>query len=250
MKPVMNVTLAEAVIAEVLKAITSGEFKPGQKLPSERELMTRFAVSRPIIREALRGLAMLNAIEVRAGRGAVVRDLRKEPVINPALLGLALDAGEELRQLHELRCILEVPAAGLAAERASEEDLKALEDTLQGLRESFQREESFPAREFHLGIARASGNPLLLQVLRPVLELLDQHLKRRPGPLFSTPDEEYQIHKELLDVIKQRNPATAMEAMRRHIEMSYQRWLPEALPKLAAQAGQLAVNAATGGNRQ
>lgn len=217
-------TLTEAIIQEVLSQIRDGSLSPGDRLPSETQLMGQLGVSRPVLREALRSLATMNVISIRPGHGAVVHEIRDIGVLNPDILSLVLERGNELRQLHEARMVLEVALAGMAAERAEPEDWKRMEDCLEQLRtvETYSQAD-IPAKDFHMAIAHASHNPLLAQQMPAIYDTFYEHLQRRGRPLF-TPDGEYEIHKELLDSLRKGDPETAREAMRQHLEVSYARW--------------------------
>ena len=227
LRAVKKVTLTDAIIREIISQIRAGALKPGDQLPAEHELTRRLNVSRPVLREALRSLATMNVIDIRPGQGAVVCDLNQSGMIHPDMLPLVLERGKELEQLHEARVVLEVAIAGLAAQRADEQDWARMEECLQLLKASKSEEETFfPARQFHLAVAQASHNPLLAQLMPSILDTLSEHLARRGKPLFSI-EGEYEVHKELYDVLRRRDPEAAREAMLAHLEMSYRRWFAE-----------------------
>ena len=227
MRTVQKVTLTEAIIQEILTQIREGSLKPGDRLPSENQLMRQLGVSRPALREALKSLATMDVISIRPGHGATVNEIRDIGVLNPDILTLVLERGNELQQLHEARMVLEVALAGMAAERAEPEDWKRMEECLERLRSDDAVSKSeFPARDFHMAIAHAGHNPLLAQQMPAIYDTFYKLLQRRGRPLFS-PEGEYEIHKELFDALKTRNPETAREAMRRHLEVSYARWFDE-----------------------
>lgn len=224
MRAVQKVTLAEAVIGEILEQVKAGVLVAGDRLPPEKELMKTLGVSRPVLREALRSLEMAGAIEIRPGLGAVVRDPRTDPMINPEVLSLVLQKGRELDQLHEVRLINEVAIAGLAAERATPEDLDRLETCVEALRQAKDLQATIePAHRFHLALAEAAHNPLLLQVIMPVLQLLQAHIQERGNPLFSLEDE-YLLHRDLLRAVQSGEPEPARAEMERHLNVSLRRW--------------------------
>lgn len=111
-RPVQMVNLTEAVTQEILDQVRNGVLQPGDRLPGEKTLMQQLGVSRPVLREALRSLAAMNVISIRPGYGAVVCDVQRVGMINADLLTLVLERGQELRQLHEARVVLEVALPG------------------------------------------------------------------------------------------------------------------------------------------
>ncbi|WP_072804011.1 FadR/GntR family transcriptional regulator [Rhodococcoides yunnanense] len=147
----MRMSAAEAVFADLRDAIVSGQLAIGSKLPAEAALATRHGVSRSVIREALRSCTALGLTETKTGRGTfVVRD---------RVTG-DLDIGNyDARELQEARPHVEIPSAGWAAERRTEEDLQILE----GLTDEMRLEDDHLAwvaldGQFHTAIARASKN--------------------------------------------------------------------------------------------
>ncbi|HET7558618.1 MAG TPA: FadR/GntR family transcriptional regulator [Limnochordia bacterium] len=224
MKAVQKVTLSQAIIAEILGQIKAGHLNPGDSLPPEKELVKELGVSRPVLREALRSLALANAIEIRPGHGAVVKDARTESMLNADVLGLTLQRGRELEQLHEARAVVEVAIAGLAAERATPEDFERLEACVERLKDATSRQEAVElAQAFHIAVARAAHNPMLEQMMMPITNLLAEFVRERGGPLFTIKDE-YLIHLEVLEALRGGDPKVSREAMRRHLEISLERW--------------------------
>ena len=151
---------AAAVVAHVRQLIDSGSLGPGARLPPERDLAREVGVSRPTVRAGLRTLAALGVVRSRRGSGTYIPD-------GPPTLGA--DALSFLAALHkftvddvyEARRILEVGAAGLAAERATPDQLATLADEVAGLFASLSERQVFLIHDinFHRSIAAASGNP-------------------------------------------------------------------------------------------
>lgn len=146
-----RMSAAEAVFADIRDAIVSGRIAVGDKLPAESALATRHGVSRSVIREALRSCTALGLTETKTGRGTfVVRD---------RVTG-DLDIGDyDARELMEARPHVEIPSAGWAAERRTDEDLQVLE----GLTDEMRSEDDHQAwvlldGQFHTAVARASKN--------------------------------------------------------------------------------------------
>lgn len=155
----------EHVVARIRRAIWLGELIPGERLPPEREMAEGFEVSRLTIREALRVLQGEGLITIRRGSGGGSTVTSKQMSATQRRSAL-IEARDQLREVHEIRLGIEPLAARLAAERASTEQIAALEHKQQALTDStdlasFRRADS----AFHLAIAAASGNTLLEQAV-------------------------------------------------------------------------------------
>ena len=165
---------AYQVLAEELRAqITSGRLRPGDRLPAEPQLCAQSGVSRSTVREALRLLASQNLIVTVRGvtGGSFVAEPSPARVADALSLGVGLlvSAGHlEPGQLFEVREAFEVPASGLAARRRTEDQLAALDRTL--LDPDTPDAETLVGayRDFHSGVAAATGNPLFELITRPL----------------------------------------------------------------------------------
>jgi GntR family transcriptional repressor for pyruvate dehydrogenase complex len=163
---------AAAVVAHVRQLIDRGALSPGARLPAERELARQIGVSRPTVRAGLRTLAALGVVRSRRGAGTYIPE-------GPATLGI--EAFSFFAALHkvtvddvfEARRILEVGAAGLAAERATPEQLATLADEVASLFASLNDRQVFLVHDinFHRGIAAASGNPIVASLVEMVAGL-------------------------------------------------------------------------------
>jgi GntR family transcriptional repressor for pyruvate dehydrogenase complex len=167
-EPIERQTVSEGIRDALLESIRSGELPPGSRLPSERSLCEEFGVARTSVREALQGLTSLGVITKRANR----------PYVAEQLPGTALGAGPRqadrkryLRELVEVRRVVEIPIARLAAQRASADDraqIRAIANRLTPEMSvtDFRR----AARAFHIALARACGNETLAELYAKVLE--------------------------------------------------------------------------------
>lgn len=208
--PVDRSSAGDAVRNSLREAIESGALGVGDKLPTEAELSRAYAVSRPVVRQALESLRVLGLVETRAGRGTVVL---ANQVKTPLLLGEC-----STLDLHEVRMYLEVPAARLCATRRSDEDVAELDRILEEHR-SVTTDVSRMADvdiAFHLAIARASRNPLLPRLignLRQPLEGQTFAVSARAGRLRRAIEE----HAAVLDAIRAGDAEGAAAAMERHL---------------------------------
>jgi len=209
--------------------ITSGGYSPGDRLPREVDLAEQFGVSRGVARECIRGLEERGLVDVTHGRGAKVNPSVRWDVFDPDVLRWLL-AGERgpavLRDYLECRRILEVEAAGLAAERATPGDVARLEAAFQAMVESAPRASRNPAAEelwaeadieFHRAVVAAAQNVALARMTEPIHRALATALPAlaRPQLRFERALPE---HKRILDAIRTRGERKARAGMRAHLE--------------------------------
>ncbi|MEO3859995.1 FadR/GntR family transcriptional regulator [Acrocarpospora sp. B8E8] len=207
--PVEHKSAAEHVRSQLIELIESRHFAVDDRLPSEADLAQSFGVSRSVIREALHSLNALGLTKSYAGKGTFVAATR---VQSQLLIGRYLPA-----QLNEVRRHLEVPAARLAAERRTQEDI----DGLAALVEEFDKSDD-PADRikidalFHIAIASATGNPLfsrLVEDLRAVLQDQALAVSVSPGRAAQARAE----HRAIFEAIRDGDAEMADLAMRRHL---------------------------------
>jgi GntR family transcriptional regulator, transcriptional repressor for pyruvate dehydrogenase complex len=201
---------AEDVRRQLISLIESGTLKIDERLPSEHELARDFGVSRPVIREALVGLTALGLATAHNGKGTFVTSDR---VRTPLLLGQYSPA-----HLNEVRRYLEVPSARLAAERRSADDIGRLAAILARLEDAAD-----PAQrnkldaDFHIAMAQAGGNPLLVKLIEDLRSLLEAHsLAAAAAP--NRRAIAIAEHKAIYDAILRRDPDAAGIAMSAHLE--------------------------------
>ncbi|MFI6322003.1 FadR/GntR family transcriptional regulator [Nonomuraea sp. NPDC050556] len=213
----MAVPAYENLAADLRDRIVAGELRPGDRLPVEPELSTRYGVSRSTVREALRLLASQNLISTVRGvsGGSFVVAPRPEQISDYLRTGfglLAADTQITVDQLLEIRDLLEVPATGLAAVRRSEADL----DELRGTLFDVPGERYEQNKRFHAVLLRASGNPLLEVVARPIFQVLDERFlrERAPGTFWNDVDRD---HREILALVEAGDEAGAREAAHAHL---------------------------------
>ncbi|MEU6785997.1 FadR/GntR family transcriptional regulator [Nonomuraea angiospora] len=221
-----------ALIAALEDRILTGHWAPGVRLPSERDLATEFAVSRPVIREVLKALQERGLIEVSPQRGSFVRHYTAENLMRPMNLA-ARAAGVTARQLMRARVMLETEAASLAAANASKRD----RTDLLRVHQLFARPGDVHARArvdlaFHETIARASGNPVIHMMFTAIQDLTYGLMLR------SLSDREVReagepLHTVILEAILDRDPDGAREAMRRHLDLAEDFYGPDMDTNLA-----------------
>lgn len=212
----------------VIADITSGELATGQKLARETDLAKSFGVSRGVVREAIRGLEERGLIEVKHGRGATVNPDSDWDVFSAEVLSALLltqRAAGVLREYLECRRILEIEAAGLAAERATTQHLATLADCLAQMTASAHRARGNPAAEdfyhqadtaFHRAVIAAAGNRALGRMTEPVHRALGEARRPLAKPEFRL-ERSIPEHKRILSAIADRDPGEARAAMGDHL---------------------------------
>jgi GntR family transcriptional regulator, transcriptional repressor for pyruvate dehydrogenase complex len=209
--------LRDRAADQLLDMVISGGLRPGERLPPERELVGRLRVSRTVVREALNLLEARGLISIEHGRGAVVSGGSTQAVRDT--LGLLLRVRPKaLWELLEIRQILEVEIAGLAAERAEEDDVREMHGQLDRMETLIDAPEGYVDAdvEFHALLARSTRNGVLLTMLDPVVELLRasrQVSASRPGSARRALRE----HEEILRCVETGDAGGAREGMRVHL---------------------------------
>ena len=165
--------LTDQAVTHVTRMITSGDWPAGTVLPPEGDLAQQLGVSRTVIRECVRVLASRGMLDVRQGRGTFVTPPDAWTVTEPLALLVKADRSE-LPSWLEVRAILEVESAALAAQRLSGDDRARLSEALRRLEEESAHPDAYMEADidFHLTIARATQNPALARLLRPVVQPL------------------------------------------------------------------------------
>ena len=172
-----NRALSEKIIAQISDALVSGELKPGDRLPPERELAEQFGVSRTVIRDAVKTLAGRGILHVKHGAGIFVTTSEENAIGRLGALSDILPLqGVSLRDLFEIRKVLEAEGAEWAARRRNDYHLKRLRGILEDAYRNSENIEVLSERDaqFHVAIAEASQNLVLVRVMLILLDLLAQ----------------------------------------------------------------------------
>jgi DNA-binding FadR family transcriptional regulator len=203
--------------------VVTGELLPGERLPTETLLAADYGVSRATIREALRLLAAQNLIRTAKGAtgGSYVTRPTPDHLTESLMSGLRLLAEAQdvsLRELLEVREVLEVPAARLAAARRRYDDVDVLRGSIPAAPLRLGTEEQFGFnRDFHSAVLELSGNTLLAIAAQPVFGVLQTRLSRsRLGPRFHRAINEH--HRSIADAIAAGDPDAAADEMVAHLE--------------------------------
>ncbi|HKX33380.1 MAG TPA: FadR/GntR family transcriptional regulator [Blastocatellia bacterium] len=207
----------EQVIAQVSELIKREELKPGDRLPPERELAKQLGISRPSLRAGLRTLISMGVLKSRQGAGTFIADGPPALDSEPLRLLAALH-GFTFEHMFETRSILEVSAAGLAAERAEGDLLVNMAEEIAEMHATLNDPQQYLIHDirFHRAIAAASGNPTLATLVEMVSAVM---YERRRDTIERAHDftESLELHKRVYRAIRARRPEEAREAMREHL---------------------------------
>ncbi len=205
-------------VAEQIERLILRKLKPGDKLPSERELAETLHVSRSSIRDAIRSLELIGLVEPRQGAGTIVREPSSDLLMS-SVTDVLRHKQELVVELLEFRKILEPSLAARAAEHVSREELAAMEDILRRQEIKLAAGEDAIAEdaEFHYSIAKAAGNSVVLKVLDLLMDLL-RDTRQRALQVPGRPQRSVSGHRKIFAAIKRHNAEAANAAMCRHIE--------------------------------
>jgi len=212
-------TTSEEVVANLRGMIHRGELRAGDRLPPERDLAKRLGVSRPTLRAAIRSLAAVGVLQSRQGAGTFVVQTEGPPALDSGPLRLMASLrGFTSTEMFEARQALEMSVAGLAAERATGEQLASMAEEIAGMYASLDEPEQYLVHDmhFHQVVAAASGNRILTALMNMVAAiLLDVRSKtvRRAKDLKQSAE----MHRHIYRAIRDRNPEAARSAMRAHL---------------------------------
>jgi GntR family transcriptional repressor for pyruvate dehydrogenase complex len=230
-EPVRGGRLSDAVIEQITAQISEGILKVGDQLPSERELIDQFGISRASVRDAIRSLEARGILEVRRGLGTFVTSSRNLNGPNDFLVSWLRENEHKLLEILEVREALETKAAYLAAQRRKEHDVEQMKRVVQEMNISLSEGDLEAAtvadRKFHRLLNEASGNRLLVELAENIDEVLHDlrySTLNMPGRAKMALTE----HKPIIDAIKIRDPEQAESAVVVHLN-SAKRYIREFL---------------------
>jgi GntR family transcriptional repressor for pyruvate dehydrogenase complex len=222
-KPVRTKKIYEEVVEQIKQLIVDGELQPGDKLLSERELSDKLNVSRASIREAFSALEIMGIITIRPGEGSFVRQVSFERMLEPLSFLLHVDVDDVIKLL-EVRKILEVEIAALAAARATEEDIEDMRTALESMIDEVNNGEVGDKADaaFHFAILKAAHNPTLIKLMNAVSDLMTSTFHFSRQKIFmegNMPKVLYDAHSLIFQAIVQKKPQQARKLMGKHLTM-------------------------------
>ena len=211
--------MSEQVVAHIRDLIEKGLVRPGDKLPAERDLAAQIGVSRPTVRVGLRALAAMGIVESRHGSGTYIPD--GPPALGSESLSLlAALHGFTREEMYDARRVLEVGAAGMAAEHATADQLATIADEVANLFATLDDPLVFLVHDikFHRAVAEASGNPIIAALVEMVSAL---YYDRRKETARQASDrdlrEAAELHRRIYQAIRARNSEAARNVMNVHL---------------------------------
>ena len=227
----------EVIIEQIEEFFLNGELRLGEKLPSERELASRFGVSRTSVREALQALEIRGSIEIRRGGGSFIKKSEFQ-LVSDALSSTIIQAEYNLvYEMLELRRALEVESVSLAAQRATSADLEKIHESLEQMAVSGKDVEAGVQADlhFHLQIVQATHNKLLIDMVQMLTERMEETIRATRKHRFldvNRYEDTFEEHKDIYVAIASGNATEAKKLMEEHITRIRRELSATFLPKL------------------
>ena len=219
--PIKRESVAEMVARRILDMVTSKSLKPGDQLPPERDLAEQLNVSRPSVREAIRGLSILGVVQSRQGGGAYITKLDGDALLGPIRFFLSLD-NMNIPDLYDARSLVEGDVARRAAINMNDIQIEALENILIQQEATLEDASEFRLSDFkfHEAIWIGSGNSFLKRIGES-LNALGLEFRRRASEKPEVLAQSLQDHRVLFNALKARDPAAAALAAEKHMQNVY-----------------------------
>jgi GntR family transcriptional regulator, transcriptional repressor for pyruvate dehydrogenase complex len=211
--------LFEQIVKQVEESILKGRLRPGEQLPAERDLAQKFGVSRTAVREALKTLREKGLVEAYSGRGTFVTSGTSKAIRQSLDVMVRINPQEGLLHLAELRQMLEPEIAARAATRIDEQLLATMQEAVAQMDAYLEDPDGYVEADldFHLALAEAVGNPLILSLLDSIVGMLRAQ-RMRIFKVEGGPERGQFHHKRILAAIETRDAEDAREAMRAHLK--------------------------------
>ncbi len=209
------------IVEQIQDLIEEGKLKLGDKLPSEHILAEKFGASRPSVREALTALEILGITESRGGKGNFIRDNLTSSLYEKRFKELE-EEGSPF-ELLEARKAVETEVVGLAAEKATKEDIAAIQDSLDKMRSTTTNISEIMEfdKEYHIDIAKAAHNSILFSIMTSLTKEMEGklwvNLKEKSWNIPGRPQKYLKEHVEILNAIKNKDSKDASKRMYNHL---------------------------------
>lgn len=217
-------SISRKIIRRILKHIKKVGLQPGDKLPSEKELMEKMGVGRSSIREALHALVTVDILETKPGKGYYVK--RKSNIFclpGGSELAEVLIEEQDFMALIEVRKFLEKKSAVLACRRATEEDIEKVKKIMEEIREAGKREENISdvTVKLHLALAESTKNPIMVQLLDQIVPLIVTKARLMELP----PEKDVEIHDGVAKALENRDEAELKSWVDEHLDYLKERFI-------------------------
>lgn len=219
--------VSERVAQELTRLIANGKLAPGERLPGERQLADRMGVSRVSVRAAMQQLKARGFLSAVQGGGTRVVGMAEE--LDSGLISLLQADQRNLNDLAEMRAHLEVWAARRAAQNASENQVREIENAYHSMADSARapRHKAEDDLRFHLAIARASGSAVYLHLMSVLGDTLEKMFSFHRYALYATPEDDARFldhHRRIAEAIRARDEDAAANAMAEHLDSILRRY--------------------------
>ncbi|OLE54659.1 MAG: hypothetical protein AUG51_07165 [Acidobacteria bacterium 13_1_20CM_3_53_8] len=215
-------TTSEEVVTQLREMIHRGELRPGDRLPPERDLAKLLGVSRPTLRAGIRSLAAVGVLQSRQGAGTFVVESEGPPSLDSGPLRLMASLhGLTSAEMFEARRSLEMAVAGLAAERATSDQMATMAEEITGMYASLDDPEQFLVHDvrFHQTVAAASGNRILTSLMNMVATILFD-VRSKTVKRARDLKESAEMHRQIYRAIRERDSEGARNTMRDHLMLA------------------------------
>ncbi|ABR49869.1 GntR domain protein [Alkaliphilus metalliredigens QYMF] len=221
-KPIKTKRVYEQIVEQINQLMKEGYLKPGDKLMTEKELSDKLKVSRASVREAISALNLLGILESRQGEGTFISDVPQQSLIETLALFMMMDLEASI-ELLEVRKMMEVQAAELAAIRADSASIFKISEAIElmkiDIKENIIGEES--DAKFHHAIAESTKNKVLVNFMNMISDLLVQNMRTSRQYLYTkegNAEKLFEQHDKIYKAIKKGNPNTAKKEMFEHLD--------------------------------
>jgi len=218
---IQKISITDEVVKRMEELIKSGDYKIGDKLPTEMELREQLGVGRSTIREAFRVLQALGLIELRAGRGAFVKSINNNTY--ETIRNWFVQKEAELSELMEVRMAIEPLAVKLAIQRGTPNQIEQIRDIHKAFTEAVERMDAIELatldESFHNAIIETSNNQLLIKIGRLIADAFVEY-RTRSFAVKENAKNALEPHKKILEAILRKDRKGAMQAIQRHLEVS------------------------------
>ena len=215
---IKKVNISEAVLKRIIELIKGGNFKPGDKLPSIQVFCEKLQVGTSSVREALKQLQVMGVIVIKQGEGTFISEKVGTDSLSTYIRYLLDLKKPDILYFIETRKIIERGTVALAAERASEDEIKKLGNIIQRMKKIINDPKEFALENvnFHITIAEASKNPILPILFNSVYDLFMKE-QQVVAKLLNLKNESIKYHTNIWNAIKDRNINKAIKEMEKHL---------------------------------
>lgn len=224
-----NKTVVERIVQQISNAIIKGDLKPGDKIPTETDMIRNLGVGRNSVREAIKMLSAMGVLEIRRGDGTYIAREVKPSVFDSAIYSIIMEQSTH-DELLELRKTLEVDVLELVVDKAGQNDIEVLQNLTGELEEAFRAGNYEKAAqldlEFHYKLADIAGNKLLGRIVKSVLNLFYYSIKKTLENYEVYRGNTHRSHREILGVIESRDKSKVEEVVENSL-VGWQKFIPQ-----------------------